>query len=165
MLYLLHGRCGVGIIQNHWNGNLTSIPGKSTENLNISPLDWHLSHLKRKTKTPLRSLKIWKFHREHFPSNDPPTLGKLICCHSKCLWKHQQDPHTTIKSWHVLNHTANYQMFVLQLLYNSLCKNTPPELHSPTGNSQFWKFAIVVTIMYHFPNQNSEVFLDIVQSI
>lgn len=37
-----------GIIQNHWNGNLISIPGKTKK----SPLDQHLSHLK-KDKSPL----------------------------------------------------------------------------------------------------------------
>jgi len=66
---------GVEIIQNHWNRNLTSIPRKSKKSLNISPLDWHPSHLKEDKKPPFHSLKGWKFHREHFPSNDPPTLG------------------------------------------------------------------------------------------
>ena len=54
-------KCGVGIIQNHWNGNLTSIPGKSKENLNISPLDWHLSHSKEDKNPPTVPLKSGNF--------------------------------------------------------------------------------------------------------
>lgn len=37
-----------GIIQNHWNGNFVSIPGKTRK----SPLDQHLSHVKT-DKNPL----------------------------------------------------------------------------------------------------------------
>lgn len=75
ILFIADEKRGVGLIQNHWNGKLTSIPGTSKKSLNIPPLDQHLSHLKEHKKPPFCSLKVWKFQREHFPSNDPPILG------------------------------------------------------------------------------------------